>query len=83
METHDYSSGKALSELIRQRLRAKTGEPPFSVVSERELASVWPINEEDRESKIHRFAEENGFRLDYYGHGVCTIFVEAILHVRT
>jgi hypothetical protein len=38
------------------------------------LERIWPINEEDREEKIAQFAKQYGFRLRFYGKGMCAIF---------
>jgi hypothetical protein len=45
-------------------------------VYEDELQRVWPINEQNRKTKIEQFASENGFRLVYYKRGLCAIFEE-------
>jgi hypothetical protein len=50
----------------------------YLAVYEDELQRVWPINEENRKTKIEQFANANGFRLVYYKPGLCAIFEEQI-----
>ena len=42
-------------------------------VYEEELSRVW-LDGNQREPKVARFAEDNGFRLRFYRDGLCTIF---------
>jgi hypothetical protein len=42
-------------------------------VYEEELSRVWPDGNQ-REPKVRRFAEDNGFRLRFYRDGLCAIF---------
>lgn len=46
-------------------------------VYEFELTRVWSLDEKDRESKIARFAEENGVCLRFYRMGWCAVFDRA------
>ena len=41
---------------------------------EDELQRIWPLNMENRRSKIEQFAQEHGFRLAFYKSGLCAIF---------
>jgi hypothetical protein len=43
-------------------------------VYEEELTQLWPLPDDDRESKIKDFADAHGFRLRYYREGLCAIF---------
>jgi hypothetical protein len=43
-------------------------------IYEEELNRVWPNDGNQRERKIARFAEDNGFRLRFYRDGLCAIF---------
>jgi hypothetical protein len=43
-------------------------------VYETELECFWPLSERNREDKIRKFSEENGFRLRFYKEGLCAIF---------
>ena len=43
----------------------------------RELIRVWPDDENQREPKIARFAEDHGFRLRFYCDGLYAIFDKA------
>jgi len=45
-----------------------------SVILDRDLERVWPINDEDREEKIAQFVKKYGFRLRLYLKGACAIF---------
>jgi hypothetical protein len=67
---------KILAGLIRRELRLEAGNYGHCAVYEDELQRVWPINEENRKTKIQQFAKENGFRLVYYKPGLCAIFEE-------
>jgi hypothetical protein len=67
---------KILARLIRRELRLEGGKYGHCAVYEDELQRVWPINEDNRKTKIEQFAKENGFRLAYYKPGLCAIFEE-------
>jgi hypothetical protein len=43
-------------------------------VYEPDLQRIWPLNDQDRERKIAEFARQYGFRLRFYGKGMCAIF---------
>jgi hypothetical protein len=43
-------------------------------VYEPDLKRLWPVNDKDREAKIAQFATHYGFRLRFYGKGLCAIF---------
>ena len=60
---------KLLQQIKRELKTAK-----HYAVYEEELRRVWPDDGYQRESKIARFAEDNGFRLRFYRHGLCAIF---------
>jgi hypothetical protein len=46
-------------------------------VYEEELNRFWPLDQQEREANIAQFAEEHGFRLQFYREGLCAIFVKA------
>ena len=46
-------------------------------VYEPDLERIWPVELNHRETKIARFAKENGLRLRFYKPGLCAIFDRA------
>jgi hypothetical protein len=60
---------KLLREIKRELKTAK-----HCAIYEEELNRVWPKYGVQREPKIARFAEDNGFRLRFYRNGLCAIF---------
>ena len=46
-------------------------------VYEPDLERIWPVESNHRETKIARFAKENGLRLRFYKPGLCAIFDRA------
>jgi hypothetical protein len=65
---------KILARLIRNRMRAGARKWGHCAIYENELQRVWPIDAENRKSKIEQFAKEHGFRLSYYKRELCAIF---------
>jgi hypothetical protein len=63
---------KKIARLIGLRLEARDGG--HCAIYEYELQRVWPINEQNRKSKIEQFGKKHGFRLVYYKQGLCAIF---------
>ena len=63
---------KLLQEIKRE---LKTAQ--HYAVYEEELSRVWPDDANQRESKVARFAQANGFRLRFYRDGLCAIFDRA------
>jgi len=62
-----------MRKLLRQIKRElKTAKQ--CAIYEEELNRVWPNDGNQRERKIARFAEDNGFRLRFYRDGLCAIF---------
>jgi hypothetical protein len=60
---------KLLGQIKRELKTAK-----HCAIYEEELNRVWPKDGSQREPKIARFAEDNGFRLRFYRDGLCAIF---------
>ena len=58
--------------LLRQ-IKRELKTAKHCAVYEEELSRVWPDRTE-RETKVARFAEDNGFRLRFYRDGLCAIF---------
>ncbi|MFL6499647.1 MAG: hypothetical protein ACJ8LL_02885, partial [Candidatus Udaeobacter sp.] len=58
--------------LLRQ-IKRELKTANHCAVYEEELSRVWP-NEDQREPKLARFAEDHGFRLRFYRDGLCAIF---------
>jgi hypothetical protein len=65
-----------LARLIRRELRLEAGKWGHCAIYEDQLQRVWPIDEQNRKTKIEKFANERGFRLAYYKRGLCAIFEE-------
>jgi hypothetical protein len=60
---------KLLRHIRRERKTAK-----HCAIYEEELTRVWPDNRSQRKPKVARFAEDHGFRLQFYRDGLCAIF---------
>jgi hypothetical protein len=59
---------------LRIQRELDVGGSTQCAVYEDELKRLWPLNQEEREAKIARFAQEYGFRLRFYRKGLCAIF---------
>ena len=57
-----------------QQIKRELKTAPHCAVYDEELSRVWPDDRNQREPKIARFAEANGFRLRFYRDGLCAIF---------
>ena len=67
---------KILAERINHDLQLQTSKFAQCTIYEDELQRIWPVNEQDRQKKIAQFANEYGFHLSFYKHGLCAIFVQ-------
>jgi hypothetical protein len=65
---------KILAARIRRQLLLDSGKWGRCAIYENELQRIWPLDEENRKSKIEQFAREYGFRLSYYKLGLCAMF---------
>jgi hypothetical protein len=72
------ASGRTISEAYTHKgqLQLKASDFGHCAVYEKELQRLWPITEENRKTKIAKFAEKRGFRLAYYKQGHCAIFLK-------
>src|SRR5438552_5718106 len=72
------ASDRAICEAYthHSQLQLEANDLGHCAVYEKELQRVWPITEENHRTKIAEFANEHGFQLAYYKHGLCAIFVE-------
>jgi hypothetical protein len=61
-----------MRQLLRQ-IKRELKTANHCAVYKEDLSRVWP-DENQRESKVARFAEENGFRLRFYRDGLSAIF---------
>lgn len=62
-----------MRKLVRQ-IKRELKTAKHCAIYEEELTRVWPNDGNQREPKIARFAENNGFRLRFYRDGLCAIF---------
>jgi len=67
---------EVLASEIRRELESKTEKIGHCGIYEKELQRIWPLDEENRERKIAQFARDYGFRLNFYKHGLCAIFIK-------
>ena len=58
---------------LLQQIKYELKTAKHCAVYEEELSRVWPAGNQ-REPKVRRFAEDNGFRLRFYRDGLCAIF---------
>ena len=63
-----------MQKLLRQ-IKRELKNANHCAVYEEELSRVWSDGNQ-REPKVARFAEGNGFRLRFYRDGLCAIFDE-------
>jgi hypothetical protein len=63
---------ETLARQIEQGMHGK--EWRHCAIYDRDLERLWPLNEKDREAKIAQFATQYGFRLRFYGKGMCAVF---------
>ena len=61
------------AKLLRQ-IRRELKTAKHCAIYEEELTRVWPDNRSQRKPKVARFAEDHGFRLQFYRDGLCAIF---------
>jgi hypothetical protein len=61
-----------MRNLVRQ-IKRELKTAKHCAIYEEELSRVWP-DENQREPKVARFAEDHGFRLRFYRDGLCGIF---------
>jgi len=59
--------------ILLRRIKRELKTAKHCAIYEEELSRVWPDRNE-REPKVARFAEDNGFRLRLYRDGLCAIF---------
>ena len=62
-----------MRKLLRQ-IKRELKTAKHCAIYKEELSRVWPDDGNQREPKIARFAEDNGFRLRFYRDGLCAIF---------
>jgi hypothetical protein len=63
-----------METLAREIERQMHGQWKHCTIYEKDLQRLWPAHEKDRETKIAQFAKKYGFRLRFYGKGLCAIF---------
>jgi len=62
-----------MRKLLRQ-IKRELRTAKHCAIYEEELNRVWPKDNYQREPKLARFAQDNGFRLRFYRDGLCAIF---------
>jgi len=67
---------RRLAARIRRELEEQTAQRGRCAIYEEDLQRLWPLRQEDREAEIAKFAKEHGFKLRFYKHGLCAIFVK-------
>jgi hypothetical protein len=67
-------------QLLASRIVEELKSANHCAVYESDLAHVWPLSAKDREARIAKFAQENGFRLRFYKPGLCAIFDKGVGH---
>ena len=61
-------------KVLASRIVEELKSADHCAVYEADLERFWPQAVNHRETKIAKFAEENGFRLRFYKAGLCAIF---------
>jgi len=73
----DVGGMKTLAKQIERELREmekETARIGHCAIYEDKLQRIWPLNSENRKTKIAQFAKEYGFKLSFYKEGLCAIF---------
>jgi hypothetical protein len=65
---------RTLAARIRRELRESAQPIPYCAIYEEELQRFWPLELQNREAEIERFAKQHGFKLRFYSRGLCAIF---------
>jgi hypothetical protein len=74
---------RTLAPRISRELRKSALLIPYCAIYEEELQRFWPLELENREGEIERFAKQHGFKLRFYKRGLCAIFQEDRASCRT
>jgi hypothetical protein len=61
---------RTLAARIRRELRESALPIRYCSIYEEELRRFWPLELQNREAEIERFAKQHGFRLRFYKHGL-------------
>ena len=69
---------RTLAARIRRELRESAQPIPHCAINEEDLQRFWPLEVQNREAEIERFAKQYGFKLRFYKRGVCAIFQEDV-----
>ena len=67
---------RTLAARIRRELRETAQPIPHCAIYEDELQRLWPLELQNREAEIERFAKQHGFKLRFYKRGLSAIFQE-------
>ena len=67
---------RTLAARIRRELRETALPIPYCAIYEEELQRFFPLELQNREAEIERFAKQYGFKLRFYQRGFCAIFQE-------
>jgi hypothetical protein len=63
-----------MKTMAREIERQMHGQWKHCTIYEKDLERLWPVDQKDRKTKIAQFAKKYGFRLRFYGKGLCAIF---------
>ena len=74
---------RTLAARIRRELRETAQPIPYCGIYEDELQRLWPLQLQNREAEIERFAQQHGFKLRFYKRGLCAIFQEDVQNYPT
>ena len=67
---------RILAGQIRRELRESAQPIPYCAIYEEDLQRFWPLELQNREAAIERFAKRYGFKLRLYMWGFFAIFQE-------
>jgi hypothetical protein len=74
---------RTLAARIRRELRETALPIPYCAIYEHDLQRFWPLELQNREAEIERFAKQHGFKLRFYKRGLCAIFQEGVQNYPT
>jgi hypothetical protein len=67
---------RTLAARIRRELRESAKPILYCAIYEEALQRFWPLELQNREAEIERFAKQHELKLRFYKRGLCAIFQE-------